>query len=337
VKKIAVEEAFATEALVKEWRVLLDDGAPGEAGLDHNIGRIINADGGWGAMASERLMDLGESRLQHMDEGGVDMQLIGITAPGVQVFDADTAQALSEEANDVLADAVKAHPDRFAGLAAIAPQAPKQAAKELERAIGLGFKGAMVNSHTKGEYLDAVQYSPILEAAESLGVPIYIHPRHSPPAAIAPFAERHLEAAIWGFQTETALHALRLIVTGAFDRYPNLTIVLGHLGEGLPFWLDRIDRSFSRSRRAKASYPHWRCEGLPSEYFLKNFAVCSSGHNWAPAVKFVESVVGEDNLMFAIDYPYEENKQQVDQAAEIDLAAPEKFYELNARRIFKLD
>ena len=304
-KKIAVEEAFATESL--------------------------------GAMAAERLMDLGDIRLQHMDEGGVDMQLIAITAPGVQVFDADTAVELAVESNDVLAEAVRNHPERFAGLAAVAPQAPKQAAGELERALGLGLKGVMVNSHTKGEYLDAVAYRPLLEAAESLDVPIYIHPRHSPPGMIGPLAERHLEAAIWGFQTETAMHALRLIVTGTFDLFPKLRIVLGHLGEGLPFWLDRIDRSFSRSRRATEFFPYWRCKGLPSEYFLENFYLCSSGHNWAPAVKFTEGVVGEDRLMFAADYPYEDNKQQVDQAAAIDLNSPEKFYEGNARRVFKLD
>ena len=133
------------------------------------------------------------------------------------------------------------------------------------------------------------------------------------------------------------MHALRLIVTGTFDLFPKLRIVLGHLGEGLPFWLDRIDRSFSRSRRATEFYPHWRCKGLPSEYFLENFYLCSSGHNWEPAVKFTEGVVGEDRLMFAADYPYEDNKQQVDQAAAIDLNSPEKFYEGNARRVFKLD
>ena len=193
-KKIAVEEAFATESLVAAWRRLLDDGAPGEAGLHHNIGRIINApEGSWGAMAAERLMDLGDLRLQHMDDGGVDMQLIAITAPGVQVFDADTAVELAVESNDVLAEAVRNHPEHFAGLAAVAPQAPKQAARELERALGLGLKGVMVNSHTKGEYLDAVAYRPLLEAAESLDVPIYIHPRHSPPGMIGPLAERHLE------------------------------------------------------------------------------------------------------------------------------------------------
>lgn len=334
--KIAVEEAFATQALIDAWRKILDDGAPGETGLAYQLGRIIFATEGWGAEACSRLIDLDVQRLQEMDAGGVDMQVIELTAPGVQVFDADTACGLAEEANDILAEAVKRQPTRLAGLAAVAPQAPKRAAKELERAIGLGLKGAIVNSHTKGEYLDATAYWPILEAAENLGVPIYIHPRGAPPGMQSPFAERHLEGAIWGFQTDVALHALRMIVTGVFDRFPALKIVLGHLGEGLPFWFDRLDRSFGRSRRAVEFHPHWRCEGLPSEYILRNFWLSSSGHNWDPAVRFTEAVVGEDRLMFAADYPYEENSQQVDQAAKIDVANPDKFYELNARSVFNL-
>ena len=155
--------------------------------------------------------------------------------------------------------------------------------------------------------------------AESLDAPIYIHPRGAPPAMLGPFGERHLEAAIWGFQSDTALHALRLIVTGVFDEFPKLKIVLGHCGEGLPFWLDRIDRSFARSRRATEIHPQWRCKRLPSEYFLENFWNTSSGHNWGPAVRCTEEVVGEDRLMFAADYPYEDNKQQVDQAAKINV------------------
>lgn len=334
--KIAVEEAFVTPEIVDGWRRIIDDGAPSEAGLAYQLGRIIFAKDGWGYEANSRMQDMGERRLREMDEGGVDMQVIELTAPGVQIFDADTACALAEEANDVLIDAVNRHPTRFAGLAAVAPQAPQRAAKELERAMGLGLKGVIINSHTKGEYLDASPYRPLLEAAESLNAPIYIHPRGTPPGMLGPFAERHLEGAIWGFQTETALHALRMIVSGVFDEFPKLKVVLGHLGEGLPFWLNRTDRSFGRSRRATEFHPQWRCKDLPSEYFLRNFWITSSGHNWDPAVRFCEEVVGEDRLMFAADYPYEENKQQVDQAAEIDVANPDKFYELNARKLFNL-
>ena len=151
-----------------------------------------------------------------------------------------------------------------------------------------------------------------------------------------PFSERHLEGSLWGFQTDTALHALRMIVTGVFDEFPRLRIILGHLGEGLPFWLDRIDRLFVRGRSATNAYPSWVCKRRPSEYFLENFWLSSAGHNWDPAVRFTEEVVGEDRLMFAVDYPYEDGKQQTNQAAGVTLSNPEKFYELNAKRVFKL-
>ena len=327
--KIATEEAFATPELVSTWRKLLDDGAPGEPGFKALSGH-------WTARVIEQLTDLGDIRLRQMDEGGVDMQLISIAAPGVQVFDADKANNLAEESNNVLAEAINAYPTRFAGLAAIAPQAPRSAAKELERALGLGLKGALINSHTKGEYLDALSFRPILEAAESLGVPLYIHPRTPPPAMLALFAERHFDRAFWGFQTETALHALRMIVTGVFDEFPRLKIVLGHLGEGVPFWLDRLDRQYTRSRNVRDSFPFWTAKRLPSDYFLENFFVTSSGHNWDPAVRFVEEVVGPDRLLFAADYPMEECKQQVEQANDISLSAPDKFFHLNPERIFGL-
>jgi len=335
--KIAIEEAFATENLVKAWKVLIEDGSPGEAGLEHHLGRLINATGGWGAKVAERLVDLGDARLAEMDAHGIDMQVIAITAPGVQVFDADTGSALATEANDILADAVNAHPTRYAGLAAVAPQAPKTAAREIERAVGLGLKGVMINSHTKGEYLDSSAFRPILETIEAAGVPLYLHPRWTPPAMIAPFSERHLEGSLWGFQTEAALHALRMIVSGVFDKFPKLQVVLGHLGEGLPFWLDRIDRTYARGRSATSAYPHWTSERKPSEIFLENFWMSSSGHNWDPAVRFTLEVAGEDRLMFAVDYPYEDTKQQVDQAAEMNLDNPDKFYSGNAKRVFKLN
>ncbi len=336
-KKIATEEAFATPAVVAEWEKLLDDGAPGEPGFKLQVGYFRTATDNFTKRVTERLVEFGELRLQEMDNNGIDMQLLSLTAPGVQVFDADTGTALARETNDFLVETVNNNPARYAGLAAVAPQAPKSASRELERATGLGLKGAIINSHTKGEYLDAVAYWPILEAAESLDVPIYIHPNAVAPSMIAPFAERNMAEAFWGFQTETALHALRLMVTGIFDRFPNLKIVLGHLGEGIPFWLDRLDRQFANGRRTPDRSPTWKAERLPSDYFRDNFYVTSSGHNWDPAVRFTEEVVGEDRLLFAIDYPYASNKQQTEQAATIELKNPDKFYHLNAQKVFKLD
>ncbi|MDX3894210.1 amidohydrolase family protein [Pusillimonas sp.] len=333
--KIAVEEAFITPGVAEACRDFIHKGAPGEMGLDYSFGRVLNATSGWGAKANERLLDLGELRIAEMDAGGIDMQVLALTAPGVQIFDADTGHHLAVEANDILAEAVRAHPNRFAGLAAVAPQAPISSAKEIERAKSLGLKGVIINSHTKGEYLDGPGYRPLLEAAAANNMPIYLHPRPSPPAMYVPFYERHMDSAMWGFQTETGMHALRLILTGVFDDLPDLQIVLGHLGEGIPFWLDRMDRVYVRSVRS-GFYPQWTAKEPVSHYFLKNFFVTSSGHNWDPALRFVEEVVGVDRLMFAADYPYEENRQQVDQAAAVDLKDPEKFYEGNARRVFNL-
>lgn len=335
--KISTEEAFATPSLMAEWKKLIDDGNPGEPGLEVLIGAILDPIYDWEAMLLERLPELGPLRIQAMDESGVDMQLMFITAPGVQPFNADLAGALAIEANDVLIEAVNAHPTRFAGLAAVAPQNPEAAAKEMQRAVGLGLKGAAINSHTKGEYLDAPGFRPIFEAAVDLDVPIYLHPRTVPPAMAGLFMERHMEGSFWGFQTDTALHMLRLMVSGIFDDLPDLKIVVGHLGEGVPFWLDRLDRQYHRSQPMRERYPHWNAKRLPSEYLMDNFYITSSGHNWDPAVRFVEEVVGEDRLMFAIDYPYANCNQQVQQAAAIELANPEKFYHLNAKKVFKLD
>jgi 2,3-dihydroxybenzoate decarboxylase len=337
VKKISTEEAFSTPAIVREWRKLLDAGAPNEPGFKLLVGPILDPASDWEVMLEERLPELGPLRLAAMDEAGIDMQLIFLTAPGVQTFDGDTATGLAAEANDILAEAVRNHPTRFAGLAAVAPHAPDAAAKELERAAGLGLTGAVINSHTKGEYLDSPTCRPLLEAAESLDLPIYIHPRTVPATMVPLWAERHMEGAFWGFQTETAFHALRMMVAGVFDRYPKLTVVLGHLGEALPFWLDRLDRQYHRGAPVRHRFPNWHAKRLPSEYFADNFYVTSSGHNWDPAVRFVEEVVGEDRLMFAIDYPYANCNQQTQQAAAIDLRNPDKFYELNARKVFKIE
>lgn len=335
--KIATEEAFTTPELIKAWRTILDAGSPAEPGFKLLVGIYQDPDIERSADVARNLSDLGDLRISHMDEGGIDMQVIFLTAPGVQVFDADLACGLAENANDILAEAVRNNPTRFAGLAAIAPQSAERAAKELERAIGLGLKGAIVNSHTKGEYLDSPAFRPILEAAESLDVPIYIHPRTPPQSVIGPFAERHLEKAMWGFQTETGLHAMRMIVSGVFDEFPKLQIGLGHLGEGIPFWLDRQDRFYLRYRAAPEAFPHFKAENVPSYYYKRNFFVTTSGHNWDPATRFVEEVVGEDRLLFAVDYPYENCKQQADQAAEINIKNPDKFYHLNAKKFFKLD
>ena len=144
-------------------------------------------------------------------------------------------------ANDRLAEAIKKHPGRFSGLTAVAPQDPEYSAKEIERGKSLGFNGVIINSHTQGEYLDDPKFWPILESAQAQDTPIYLHPNTAPKNFIQPMLDAGLDGAIWGFAVETGTHLLRLITKGVFDRFPNLKLVVGHLGEALPFWLYRLD------------------------------------------------------------------------------------------------
>lgn len=290
-----------------------------------------------GSPLQRRLLDLGEERLAIMDETGVDVQVISLASTGVQMFDADTGTALATLANDVLAEAMAAHPTRYAGLASFAPQDPKRAAQEIERAMTrLGYNGVIVNSHTNGDYLDQREYWPILEACEACDAPLYIHPRAPSPQMIAPFLDYTLEHAIWGFQAETSLHALRLIVGGIFDRFPRLTVVLGHGGEGLHYWLPRLDAMHANFKAPEGSRPD--LELAPSEYIRRNFAVTTSGMNWAPSVKFAIDALGAERVMFAIDYPFVDSGLSVRQMDAIDIAEADKaaIYHRNAERIFRI-
>ncbi len=264
--RIATEEAFATPELFERYRAILSDGSVSDPGFSSLMGFYLTSPAPGIVAVRERMLDLGDRRLGDMDATGIAKQILSVTSPGVQIFDADTAVALARSINDQLSEAVKAHPSRFAGLAAIAPQNPAEAAKELERGVKtLGLKGAIVNSHTRGEYLDDPKYWAIFEAAESLNVPIYIHPGTPPPAMIGPFLERGLDGAIYGFAVETGLHLLRIIVSGALDRFPGLRLVAGHLGEGLPYWLFRID-FMHRRMVAAGRYPGVTesCSGSPA-------------------------------------------------------------------------
>src|SRR5258707_741761 len=226
IRRIAVEEAFVTADVIEGWKSALArrDVEPGFAKMGANT--LAPTPGNeW---VHDRLLDIGAGRIAHMDKVGVDLQILSLTSPGVQVLDdAELATRLAAEANDVLAAAVKAHPTRFAGLAAIAPQDPTTAAREIERAAHkLGLCGVIINSHTMGEYLDAPKYRPIFEAAEALDMPIYLHPREPAPSMVTPFLDYGLFFAGWGFAAETGLHAMRLIMSGVFDRFPEIRIVL---------------------------------------------------------------------------------------------------------------
>jgi len=281
-----------------------------------------------------QLLDVEHERLEIMDTNGVDVQLLSLTAPGVQTFPPAEGTALARLANDRLAEMIGKHPGRFAGLAAVAPQDPQAAAAEIDRAVTeLKLNGVIINSHTGSEYLDEEKYWPLLEAAEALGAPIYIHPRSPAAQMAAAFKKYGLEAAIWGFQADTGLHGLRLICGGVFDRFPGLRIVLGHLGEGLPYWLYRLDNMHP----VRSSYRTRPVLSLtPSEYIKRNFAITTSGMNWAPVLRFCIEAVGADNIMFAIDYPYQGTEGAVRflDEAEISDEDRRKIYHRNAERIF---
>ncbi|HEY1721817.1 MAG TPA: amidohydrolase family protein [Magnetospirillaceae bacterium] len=333
-KRIAVEEAFVTQEIADEWAKVLASRYV-EPGF-RMMGQTILGDSPGTKMVHARLLDIGAGRIAHMDQTSIDVQVLSLTAPGVQVFDAVTATALAAQSNDRLSEAVRANPKRLAGLAAVAPNYPKGAAQEIERGVNaLGLKGVIINSHTMGEYLDDQKYWPIFEAAESLDAPIYLHPREPAPSMVGPYLDYGLYFAGWGFAAETGLHVMRLIMSGVFDRFPKLMIVLGHMGEGLPFWLQRLDNRYLLQVKIGA-VPKMRL--LPSEYFLTNFVISTSGVMSMPALRLSLDVLGVDRIMFAADHPYESVEEGV---AFLDGAAitedeRAKIYWRNAERVFKL-
>ena len=329
-KRIATEEAWITPEILKGYRELIRKKA-GDAGFLSLWGVFIKR----GGILLDRLLDMGENRIRNMDATVIDMQLLLLTAPGVQVFGAGTARSLAASSNDQLAEAILAYPKRFAGLAAIAPQSPAAAAKELERSIQkLGLKGAVINSHTKGEYLDNPKYWEIFEAAEALDVPIYIHPQTPSPDMVKPFVKRGLDTAIMGFGVEVALHTLAIITSGALDRFPKLKIVIGHGGEGLPYWLYRID--YMQEYNRQAFRPELKM--LPSDYMKRNIYITTSGLPWAPAITMAQSVLGMDRVLYAMDYPYQYRVEEVVMTDRFPIsdANKKKLFQKNAEKVFSL-
>lgn len=296
---IAVEEHIATQeflTIAHQLEVLPDDQF--EMGLMRTVER--------GEPLRSRLLDL-DARLAEMDAVGQDLAVLSLNPPGVQPYPAAAAVELARGFNDALAGIVRAHPGRFGGLGTVAPQDPDAAAEEIARIMGpLGLHGIMINSHTGGHYLDEPRFAPLLAAAEAAHAPIYLHPRV--PSMVDQYRDYGLMAAIWGYQAEAGLHAMRLMLSGTFDRYPELTIVLGHLGEGIPYWLRRIDnRHAFASRVVGAASPMPALELTPSEYFRRNVVITTSGIDDPDVLDLALRAVGADHIMFAIDAPYEES------------------------------
>jgi 2,3-dihydroxybenzoate decarboxylase len=337
--RIATEEAYAPPDMLERYRKLIKDGSTGDPGFESLMGYFLFNGSARTNAIIERLQDLDERRLADMNATGIARQVIALTAPGLQIFDADTAVGLAPSYNDGLAEAIRRHPDRFAGLAAVAPQNPPAAAAELERAVTkLGLCGAIINSHTHGEYLDDTKYWDIFAAAEALDVPVYIHPQAPPPAMIRPFVEAGLDGAIFGFAVETGMHLLRLIVSGVFDRFPRLKVVVGHLGEGIPYWLFRVD-FFHRGIVETGRYANFKSLAKkPSDYMKQNVWVTTSGMAWEPVILYARSVLGNDRVLYAMDYPYQYVPSEVEVTDGLPIGEDEKkaFYQTNAETVFGL-
>jgi 2,3-dihydroxybenzoate decarboxylase/5-carboxyvanillate decarboxylase len=333
IRRIATEEAFSIPEVAAELQRLCRN--PSNT-IDMMLVRAIySAADTYQSKFLAPLLDLGAGRIRDMDDNGVDMHLLSLTAPGVQLFDADTATDLATVANDRLAEVIAAHPTRYAGLAAFAPQSPKRAVKEMERATQkLGMNGFIVNSHTNNEYLDDAKYWPILEAAEALDRCIYIHPRGPSDLLSGPMRDYGMFAALWAYGVEVSTHAVRLILSGIFDRFPNLKICLGHMGEAVHFWLWRID--FMSARAQGAGAPKLKLK--PSEYFKRNFVITTSGQEAPLALDFSIKQLGIDNVLWAIDYPYQPSAPAVAFMDSVDVTDEQrhKLYHGNAERVFHI-
>jgi len=252
----------------------------------------------------EQHADLGAKRIANMDANGVDVQVLSFGSPGGQGFDAQTAIPLCRDANDRAAQMIKEYPGRFESFAALPTAAPEAAADELERCVkDLKFKGTMIHGHTFGEFLDDKKFWPILARAEKLDVPIYLHPTQPHPDAEKAYFQGYPELARagWGFAMDTAAHFLRIVFSGAFDEYPKLKFILGHLGEGIPFAMHRLNDHTYRAAKRKG------LKKEPIQYLRDNLVVTTSGNWYEPALVCTMMALGADNILFAIDWPYEPN------------------------------
>jgi predicted TIM-barrel fold metal-dependent hydrolase len=320
--KIALEEHFATEATLED---------------SHVFGAHV-----WDVLGP-RLIDVQDMRLQEMDKHGIEMMILSLNAPAVQaIHDVKRAIEVAREANDALAGEVAKRPDRFQAFAALAMQDPEAAAAELNRCVKqLGMVGALVNGFSQAHdpenllYYDLPQYRPFWRTVEALDVPFYLHPRN-PIASWTKFYEGHqwLWGPNWAFAAETAVHALRLIGSGLFDEFPKLKIVLGHLGEGIPVQLWRID-----GRNGWMKEPHrYAAKHGVGHYFRKHFHVTTSGNFHTPSMLNCMTELGPERVMFSVDWPFEavdEGAAWFD-TAEIGEADRLKIGRSNAIELFKL-
>nr|WP_237437332.1 amidohydrolase family protein [Alteraurantiacibacter aestuarii] len=335
--RIATEEAFATREQLDAILRLVKEGRADKG--------TVSLWGFYGTSPSERttfirerLLDLGELRIAAMNESGIDKAVLALTSPGVQsLHDVEEARGIASRANDQLAAACEKYPDRFYGMTAICPQDPEWSAAELKRGKEeLGFRGVQVNSHTHGHYLDEPQFDPILRACADMDIPLYIHPQGPPDDMIGTMVDAGLEGAVFGFAVETSFHAMRLLTTGVFDRFPSLQLALGHGCEGLPFWIDRLNYMHLAGIRSKR---YERLKPLEHElhYYMRNNVWGTNSGLPSPAsIELMMKVMGEDRVMYAMDYPYQFVPAEVELLDDMEMSAAtkKKFFQTNAEKLF---
>jgi 2,3-dihydroxybenzoate decarboxylase len=282
-----------------------------------------------------RLRDLGELRIREMDEAGIDIQVLSHGSPSTQELTGPDGIALTKRVNDRLAEAIARHPTRFAGFCALPTSDPQAAAAELERCIGNGFKGAMIHGLANGVWLDDKVLRPVFAEAERLDVPIYLHPSVPMPAVMDAYYKDYVKdfpmviRAAWGFTVETATQALRMVLSGVFDKHPNLKIIIGHLGETLPFLVWRVDNALARPGGRPMSF---------RDVFCNHFYITTSGNFSNPALLCCVQELGIDRILFAIDWPFVPNKLGTDWIPHIPLCEEDKIKLLsgNAQRLLRL-
>lgn len=316
--KIALEEHFIHPDFVEYWARTAPNISPDLFGK-----------------ARTALEDFGEMRLSAMDKVGVGKAVLSLAGPGVQVERrTDTAVRLARQVNDHLAEQMAHRPDRYGGFAHLAMQDPAQAADELERCVReLGMQGAMINGQTGGTYLDDDRYSPFWERVSDLEVPVYIHPNNPPERVHMYHDHDELWGPVWSWTVETATHALRLVFAGTFDRFPGARLVLGHLGETLPYLMWRLDSRWEISNRGEMSL------GLPpSEYFRRNIWVTTSGMCADAPLRCAFDMIGADRVLFSMDYPFESAEEAGNWIETAPISSTERtaVCHENARRLLNL-
>jgi gamma-resorcylate decarboxylase len=320
--KIALEEHFATAATLADSQV---------------FGACV-----WEELGP-RLTDFQDKRLRLMDASGVEIMILSLNAPAVQaIWDVPRAIAVAHEANDILAGEIAKRPQRFRGFAALPMQDPDAAARELTRCVRkLGFVGALVNGFSQAGsassvlYYDLPQYRPFWRTVAALDVPFYLHPRNPLPGAVPGYdGHNWLLGPNWAFHAETAVHALRLIGSGLFDEHPSLQIVLGHLGEGIPAYLWRIDH---RNDWMKARHKYAATKRV-ADYFRNNVVLTTSGNFSTSALVQAIAEIGTERVLWSADYPFEDVSDAADwfDAAPISEADRQKIGRTNALKLFKL-